>query len=137
MKKIRVVIGTNDGEKISPCHMGEAENFKIYDIYDNGNSDFIDNRKNTSPDLNGKHGAIEKMKVVMSIIKDADVVVGRKMSPNFLRISSNSSLQPVVVKYDSFSIIIDTIIKSFDEIFSLVERRRSGEKSLNIPVLKD
>ena len=135
--KLRIVIGTNDGESISPGHMGEAEHFYIYDLFDEGNFNLVGNRKNTSQEVEGKHGLPKKMKAVMEIINDADVIIGRKMSPNFLKISTNTRIQPVVVKSDSLSLIIDTVMKSFDRIFSLVEQRESGDRPKEIPELKE
>ena len=137
MRNLKIVIGTNDGENISPGHMGEAEHFYIYDLFDEGNFNLVGNRENTSPDIDGKHGILEKMKAVMAIINDSDVIIGRKISPNFLKISANTRIQPVVVKSDSLSLIIDTVMKSFDRIYDLVKRRKADDRPKEIPVLKE
>jgi len=137
MRKLRIALGSNDGENIFLGHMGMAESFYLYDLFDDGNSNFVGKRKNTSPEVEGKHGLLEKMKAVMAIINDADVIIGRKMSPNFLKISANTGIQAVVVKSDSLSLIIDTVMKSFDRIYNLVKWRKAGDRPKEIPELKE
>ena len=137
MRKLRIVIGTNDGENIFPGHMGMAENFYVYDLFDSGNLNLVANRKNTSQEVEGKHGLPEKMKAAMEIFRDADVIIGRRMSPNFVKIGANTEFQPIVVKLDRISDIIEKVTKSFDRIFSLVERRESSDRPKEIPELKE
>ncbi len=136
MRKLRIALGSNDGENIFPGHMGMAEYFFIYDLFDDGKSNFVGNRKNTSPEVQGKHGLTEKMEAVMEIFRDADVIIGRKMSPNFVKIGANTEFQPIVVKLDRISDIIEKVTKLFDRIFSLVEQRKSGDRPKEIPELK-
>jgi len=135
MKKIRIALGSNDGENIFLGHMGMAEDFYVYDLFENGNSNFVEKRKNTSPEEKGKHGLIKKMKAVMEILKDVDVIIGRRMSPNFRNISAGTKFQPVVVEIDKVSEIMREMTKSFDEIYSLVEQRKRGERPKEIPKL--
>ncbi len=133
---MRIAIGSNDGENIFPGHMGMAENFYVYDLFDNWNLNFVANRKNTSQELEGKHGLPEKMKAVMEIFRDADVIIGRRMSPNFVKIGANTKFQPIVVKLDRISDVIEKVAKSFDRIYDLVKRRKAGDRPKEIPELK-
>ncbi|MCK4445522.1 MAG: hypothetical protein KAW56_00410 [Candidatus Marinimicrobia bacterium] len=59
------------------------------------------------------------------------------MSPNFVKIGANTEFQPIVVKLDRISDIIEKVTKSFDRIFSLVERRESSDRPKEIPELKE
>ncbi|MDO9576197.1 MAG: NifB/NifX family molybdenum-iron cluster-binding protein [bacterium] len=135
MKKIRIALGSNDGEKIFLGHMGMARDFYIYDLFENGNLNFVEKRKNTSPETEDKHGLPEKMKVCMKIFKDADVIIGRKMSPNFVKIASNTKFQPVVMEIDRISEIMKEVVKSFNEIYDFVEQRKKGNRPKEIPKL--
>lgn len=133
MKKIRIALGLNDGENIIPSHMGMAEYFYIYDLFKNGHLNFIERRKNTSPETEDKHGLSEKMEVCMKIFKDADIIIGRKMSPNFVKIAANTKFQPVVMEIDRISEIMKEVVKSFGEIYDLVVQRKMGNRPKEIP----
>ena len=135
MRTVRIIIGSNDGEKIFRAHMGTAKSFHVYDLSEDGTFKVVAKRENTTRDIED-HESSEKMKAVMDIISDADVVVGRRMSPNFKRMAAKTRLQPVVVEMDSLEEIMSRLSKSFDEIISLVEQRRSGSFPEEIPVLK-
>ncbi|MCK4445521.1 MAG: hypothetical protein KAW56_00405 [Candidatus Marinimicrobia bacterium] len=65
MRKLRIALGSNDGENIFPGHMGMAENFYVYDLFYDEKSNFVGNRKNKSPEVEGKYGPTEKMKAIM------------------------------------------------------------------------
>lgn len=135
MNKIRIALGSNDGKRIVPSHMGMAEYFYIYDLFEDRKSDFIEMRKNTSLNEEGKHGIGEKMKACIEIFKDADVVIGRRISPNFINMSAKTRFQPVVIEVDEISEIMKEVVKSFDEIHNLVEQREKGNRPKEIPKL--
>lgn len=135
MNKIRIVIGSNDGENMVPTHMGDTDNFYIYDLFRNGKSVFVDKRENTSPEENGKHGQSEKMNAILNILKDCDVVIGKKMSPNFKNISAKTKFQPVVINIDKISKIMKTLIESFDKVYDLVEQKKQNIVTDEIPIL--
>jgi hypothetical protein len=134
MKKMRIALGSNNSKNIVSGHMGMAEHFYIYDVFENGESRFLEKRENTSPD-EAEHGLADKLKVAMEIFKDSDVVLGRKASPNFIKIRDNTKFQPVVTKVDLISDSMLEIGKLFGEIYSLVERRKSGERPKEIPII--
>ena len=135
MRKIGIAIGSNDGKNVVSTHMGMAEYFHIYDLFEDGKTSFIEKRKNTSPDEKGKHGLVKKMKGAIEIFKNADVIIGKKISPNFINIAAKTKFQPVVIEIDEISEIMKEIAKHFGEIYELIEQRKSGERSKNIPKL--
>lgn len=135
MNKLRIVIGSNDGENMVPTHMGDTDNFYVYDLFEDGKSILIERRKNTSPDENGKHGRSEKMNAILEIIKDSQVVIGMKMSPNFKNISAKTKFQPVVINISSIPAIMETLVKSFDRIYDLVQQKKQNIVSEEIPIL--
>lgn len=134
MRKIRIALGSDDGENVVANHMGTAKKFYIYGLFEDGNFVLVEARENTSPDEEG-HGLIEKLKVVMNIFKDADVVLSRMASPNFVNMRNKTKFQPVVIKIDSISDSIKELSKYFEKIYSLVERRKNGERPKEMPVI--
>lgn len=135
MRRVRVAFGSNDGENIFFSHMGLSKEFYVYDLSENGKYELVEKRKNTSP-KETKHGDTGKMKRVMEILKDCDVFVGRRLSPNFIKLRDNTRFQPLVTEIESISGFMETLSKSFDKIYSLVDSRRKGERPKEIPVIK-
>jgi len=105
--------------------MGDTEYFYIYDIFANSKHAFVEKRTNTAKNMG--HAKVEKMKGVIKIIEDSDVLVARKKSPNFVRIARKTKYQPVVVKAEKISDVLTTLCKSFDEIYEQTTRRKNGE----------
>jgi hypothetical protein len=115
VRKIRVALGSNDGENIILDHMGTARDFYIFDLFEDGSSVLVEKRENTSPEEDeseSKHGDVKKLKVAMWIFKDCDVVLGRRGSPNFVRMRDTTEFQPVVTKVDSISGSVLELAKS-------------------------
>jgi len=133
MKKIRLCIGSNDGENVAKTHMGDTEYFYIYDLFENLEHMFIEKRINTAKNMG--HAKVEKMKGVIKIIEDSDVLVARKKSPNFIRIANRTKYQPVVVKAENISDVLMILHESFQEIYKHVTRRKNGEMFDTIPEL--
>ncbi len=125
MKKIRFCVGTNDGENIADTHMGDTKYFHIFDLFENSESTFIEKRRNTVQDMD--HANTGKMKTIIAVVKDADILVARKKSPNFVKIAKNTEYQPVIVNAVSLSEIPDELHQSFGDIYSLVQKRKNGE----------
>jgi len=138
VRKIRAALGSDDGENIIPDHMGTAKDFYIFDLFEDGSSVLVEKRENTSPEEDeseSKHGDVKKLKAAMWIFEDCDVVLGRRGSPNFVRMRDNTEFQPVVTKVDSLSGSVLELAKSFDKIYDLVERRKQGERPQAIPII--
>ncbi len=133
MKKIRVCIGTNDGQNIAKTHMGDTKKFHIYDITENSINTFIEERINTAQALD--HAKADKMKAIIKLVEDANVFIAQQKSPNFVRIASKTKYQPIVVKAEEISDILITLSNSFEEINNLVLRRENGETFPAIPEL--
>ena len=134
MRKIRLCIGSNDGENIAKTHMGDTESFYIYDLFDNSQSKFIEKRINIAKDM--EHAKADKMKVIIQSLKDTDVFVAQQKSPNFIKIAKRTKYQPVVVKAEKISDVLIVLDRSFQEIYSYITRRTSGEVFDVVPELK-
>jgi len=138
MKNIRVVMGSDDGEVIIPDHMGEAKHFYIFDFSEDGQSIFVEKRSNTSPEETDEdgHGSAKKLRSASAIFGDCDIVLGKHRSPNFVKMRDNTRFQPVVTRIDSISGTRQELGHSFSAIYALVERRRRGERPIEIPILR-
>ncbi len=135
MEKLKVAIGSNDGKSINKGHMGESKYFYIYEVYDNGNFREIDKRINNTPEEK-KHADENKRNKAIEIFKDCDVIVGKMLSPNFLKIAENTKYQPVVINRNSIKDIMDELHKIFNDIQEKVERRRKGETFKEVPMIR-
>jgi hypothetical protein len=71
----------------------------------------------------------------MGIFEDCEVVLGRRGSPNLVRMRDNTGFQPVVTRVDALSDSMYELAESFEEIHSLVERRKGGERPQTIPII--
>ncbi|MBN1625357.1 MAG: hypothetical protein JW944_02435, partial [Deltaproteobacteria bacterium] len=132
--KIRLCIGSNDGENIAKTHMGDTESFYIYDLFENTGNEFIEKRGNTVRDMD--HANPEKMKIIINSLKDTDIFVAQQKSPNFVKIAKETKYQPIVVKAEKISDVLKILNRSFQEIYGYIKRRKSGEIFDIIPELK-
>ena len=134
MYTLRICIGSNDGRVIAPTHMGDTERFLIYDVSADGEPVKVDERENTAIDMG--HAAKEKMKAVLRILSDVDVMVAEKNSPNFRKIALQTRYQPIVVKgaheVDSIAALIQ---ERFSHVATMVDERRSGQRAEEIPTV--
>ncbi len=135
MRKFRVCIGSNDDENMADTHMGDTRRFHIYDLFENSESVFVDKRGNVAREMD--HAKADKMKAIIESVGDADVLVARKMSPNFSRIASGTRHQPVVVAALKIQDVLLALGRAFDEIHGYVERRRNGECFDTVPELPE
>lgn len=134
MRKIRLCIDSNDSENIAKTHMGDTEYFYIYDLFENSENKFIEKRINNAKDM--EHAKADKMKAIIKSVKDADVFVAQKKSPNFINIANTTKYQPVVVKAEKISDVLIVLDRSFQKIYNYITRRKSGECFDTIPELK-
>ena len=134
MRKIRLCIGSNDGENIAKSHLGDTNCFYIYDLFENSANTLIEKRINIAKDMG--HGKTDKMGVILKLLEDTDVFVAQQKSPNFLRVATETKYQPIVVKVEKISDILSVLNKSFQEIYDLVTKRKNGECFNTIPELQ-
>jgi len=135
MKSIRIAIPSNDGEETSRGHMGMAKYFYVYDLSENGESSFVARKGNTSPPELTDHEDPIKMKAVLEICSGCDVIAGTKLSPNFRNISNTTKFQPLVVGKGKLTDIISRITANYQPIYDLIQRRKEGERTTEVPKL--
>ncbi len=129
MRKLKVMLGTNDGEKIFLGHPGDSDVFHIYELREDGSYEKIREIVNEARDMEEKqHGDTRKMKKVLEMVGDIDVILTRRNSPNLIRMAQSTTIQPVIVTVDPIEEGLKKLHERFDEIYELVERRRKGER---------
>ncbi len=133
MEKLRICIGSNDKENIAKSHMGDTEQFFIFDIFKKGEIDAVDVRINNVKDLD--HSASNKMEQILKIIEDAEILVAWQKSPNFVNIAKKTKYQPVVVKGEKIKDVLNILRNSFVRLKELAEKRKTGILSPEIPEL--
>jgi len=136
MRTIRIGLGSNDGRTIVKDHMGQAKDFYVFDLSEKGDYRQVDKRSNTSPEEE-KHGLDEKRVSVMDILKDCQVFVGGRMSPNFVKVRDRTKFQPMVSKIYDIDAFMKAVAKDFDRIYDLVDERRRGKRPKEIPVIEE
>ena len=125
---MKVAIGTNDKKEMHDEHVGDSTYFAIYELRPDS-FELMEYRENTSPEER-MHGDPNKAKAIMQIVKGADVLVGRAMGPNFVRIRDESPYLPVIVrgKYRTIEDALSALMENYGLLESELERKRSGEK---------
>jgi len=110
-----------------------AKYFYIFDVFEDGTSALAEKRRNTSPPEIVTHGDPRKMRAVLQICSGCDAIIGRRLSPNFVRVSKNTEFQPIVIEGEFLKGIIEEISKNYDEIYGLIKRRREGMRVEKVP----
>jgi len=132
-RKIRLAISC-DGEIVPRRHFGDCPQFRIYKLSEEGEARLIEVRNNTSP-KEKRHADPKKLKGVIGLLPDCDVVVSGLESPNFLRIRDTKPLQPVVTERETVEETLGAIQRAFNDLYGLIEARRRGERPSVIPTV--
>ena len=132
-RTIRLAISC-DGEIVPRRHFGDCPQFRIYEISEGGEARLIEVRNNTSP-KEERHADPKKLKGVIALLPDCDVVVSGLKSPNFLRIRDTKPIQPVVTDEETVDATLKALHRAFEDLYGLIEARRRGERPSVIPTV--
>ncbi len=135
MRCMKVAIGITSGRIDTKRHAGDNPFFHVYEFCEDGSYKLLKEIENTAPEEK-KHADEKKMKGVMSLLGDIDVIVGGLMSPNFLNMRDKTPIQPIVSKIETIEGFFAKLKEEFDHIYGLVEKRKNGERPKEIPTLK-
>lgn len=133
MEKIRICIGSSDGQQVSNSHMGDTDIFLVYDLKEKDSADFVEKRVNSAKAMD--HDAADKMAAVMALLSDVDVFVARRNSPNFKKIAGKTGHQPVVVVAETVPEVLILLQHAWPALSGYVARRKNGEAFELIPEL--
>ncbi|MCD6136361.1 NifB/NifX family molybdenum-iron cluster-binding protein, partial [Candidatus Bipolaricaulota bacterium] len=108
-------------------HFGDCPQFRVYELYEDGECRLIKTQSNTSPEEQG-HADPKKLKSVTGLISGCEAVVSGLISPNFMRMRDTKPIQPVVTKKETVAETLAALAESFEDLFGLVSARRQGER---------
>jgi len=128
MMELLVAFGTDDGENLNNDHVGMAKYFYVY-RFSNGKEELVERRENVKfqGDESIKHGDPEKAKATSSVLKNVDVLVGRRFGPNLPRLLKKFVC--IVVRTDTITNAILAVRNSMD---SIVEQKNNEEDKKHI-----
>lgn len=115
-EKLTFAIGTDDGKIVKQGdHIGESSYFSIWD-YSNGEMAFREKRENIKYEEDEKlsHGDPEKAKKVASVLEGVNVIAGKIIGPNVVRMKKK--YVPVIVREPSIEKAIEIIKENINEI---------------------
>ncbi len=115
-QKLIFAIGTDDGKRIKPDdHVGMSKYYSIWE-YSNGNLVFQEKRENTKykEDESRIHGDPEKAKAVSSVLKNVNVIIGKMIGPNIVRMKTK--FVPVIIREPLIKDAIGIIKENVNEI---------------------
>ncbi len=125
-EKLIFAIGTDDGEIIkADDHVGMSKYYSIWE-YSNGDLVFKEKRENIKykEDESKIHGDPEKAKKVASVLVGVDVIVGKILGPNIIRLKIK--FVPVVIRELNIEKAIEIIKENINEI---MEEKDKKEKT--------
>ena len=129
--KLLVAFSTDDGENFNEDHFGMASYFHVYKFSD-GKEEFVEARKNVQykEDETLKHGDPGKAKATSSAVGDVDVIIGKKMGANIVRLLKK--YVSIVTKTNTIADAIQLVHRNMEKI---IEEKNKGETRKHI-VLK-
>ena len=126
--ELLIAFSTDDGKNFNDDHFGMAKYFHIYKFAD-GKEELIEARENVKykEDETLKHGDPGKAKATSSALGDADVIIGKKMGPNIVRL-----LKRYVCIVTKTNKIADAIQLVHENMEKIIEEKNKGENRKHI-----
>ena len=125
-RRIQLAIAC-EGEVIPRRHFGDCPQFRVYELYENGEYHLVETIDNTSPEEE-RHADPKKLKGITGLLSGCEAVVSGLLSPNFMRMRDTKPIQPVVSKKETVAETLAALAESFEDLFRLVSARRQGER---------
>ena len=136
-RSLTVVLGSDDGKNIPKKHLGDTTQFFIYSVKEGGEYKLLKKVKNTAiEEEEGKHGSTAKMKKIISMLPSVEVFVGRVLSPNFIKMSQSTDIQPIIVKRESIEECLQVISQNFQTIYELTQKRKADKREQVVPAFE-
>ncbi|MCD6419584.1 MAG: hypothetical protein J7L41_02560, partial [Synergistetes bacterium] len=116
----------------------DTTQFFIYSVKEGGEYELLKKVENTAieEEEEGKHGSTAKMKKIISMLPSVEVFVGKVLSPNFIKMSQSTDIQPIVVKRESIEECLQVISQNFQTIYELTEKRKAGKREQVVPAFE-
>ncbi len=123
-----MAFGLEDELTLTGEHFGDARFFRVYDIYEDGRVEFVEDRENRTPEEEEHeehHGDPRKFQAVIETLRDCDILAGFRMGPNFLRIRDNSDKVPYITGKQKLREAVAKILLDFDKLWEQVREKRA------------
>ncbi len=123
-----IAFGTDDGKNLkSNDHVGMSKYFYVY-RFSEDKEKFVERRRNIKLKGNEslKHGDPEKAKATSSVLKNIDVLVGRRFGPNLSRLLKKFVC--VIVRMDTIDSAIKLVHNNMDKIIK--EKNKEERKHI-------
>lgn len=120
-----IAIGTDDNKTIKQNdHVGMSKFFQIWK-YSNGNLDFREKKENIEyqEDESKIHGDSNKAQKVSSVLDGVDVIVGKIIGPNIVRMKKK--FVPVIIREPLIEIAVKIIKENINEI---IDEKKKEER---------
>ncbi|MBN1856621.1 MAG: hypothetical protein JW846_06700 [Dehalococcoidia bacterium] len=126
-----IACGTDDGVHLNDDHVGMAKEYLVYEFSENGEA-LIERRQNSSftGDEAARHGDPEKAKATASVLKNIDVLVGRKFGPNITRLLKAF----VCVVLPTADDVATAVHAARANMHSIVEQKNAGTDRTHIVI---
>lgn len=125
-------IGTDDGKNIKQDdHFGMSKYFQIWKFFSGtGDLKFQEKRENAryKEDETRVHGDPGKAKATSSVLNGVDVLTGKMMGPNIVRLKNK--FVPAIIREPDIKKATQLIQENINEIFE--EKEKSGEERKGI-----
>jgi len=124
------------GETVPRKHFGDCPEFRIYELSESSEARLLEVKDNTSPEEE-RHADPKKLKGVIGLLPECDLVVSGLESPNFMRIRDTKPIQPVVTDEETVDATLKALHRAFEDLYGLIEARRRGEFPAVIPRVRN
>lgn len=127
-EKLKFAIGTDDEKTVKPDdHVGMSAFFHIFE-YSDGEMIFKEKRENPKykSDETRIHGDPGKAKATASVLQDVDVLIGKMMGPNIVRLKKQFVC--VIVREKEISHVIDIIKENICTVLHEKNKSDSNER---------
>lgn len=122
-EELIIAIGTDDNKTIkSDDHVGMSKYFQIWRYLD-GKMDLIETRENSKykEDETRIHGDPNKAKATSSVLQNVDVIVGKIMGPNIVKLKNK--FVPVIIRKRNIIDALNIIKTGINEIIEEKEKK--------------
>jgi len=135
MNSIKFVIGLNSKKEYNKGHFGDSSTFRVYESSLKSAPRLIEEITNEDKDFDKGHDSSEKLSAVKLAVKSANVAIAYTKSPNFKKMAAESKIQPIVIKRENESEVVDVVAANLRMIIALSAKRNSGVREKAIPKL--
>ena len=116
---MKIVVGTEDGKKVSRSHFGMSKVFVIYEI---NNGEVISKKELENPIVSSHKHA--EAKGIMMILGDNDVFIGRAMGRESVPSLRKKGIKPLLTTKESADEAVKDFMENRDKNFMVFDTEK-------------